>query len=314
MSAAMQSRDDVIDAVREAEAVEQWRPVAGWERYSVSDAGRVRGPKKILSPMKNWNGYFRVCLRSGEKTKSATVHSLVLRAFVGGRPHGFHGCHISGVKSDNRLCNLKWASASENYDDKRRHGTDQSGEAHGSSKLTAEQVLLIRQRYASRTTTMWGSVALAKEFGVTRDAIDAAAHGRTWKCLPLAQKSAPGGRCSDLLVDVEGWLACRLSEAEWGPVGRAIKTLRIVVDRLEEAEGAPRRENADTDRHGWNVMTLPFDDCRCTGVSTDEGELVAPCNTCRRVLEAQPSGPRTPWFAEPPISGSECVHLLGSKT
>jgi len=45
---------------------------------------------------------------------------------------------------------------------------------------------------------------------------------------------------------------------------------------------------------------LAYDCCRCVGVSTDEGELVNPCNTCRRVLWAKPSGPRSPWFIEPP--------------
>lgn len=51
---------------------------------------------------------------------------------------------------------------------------------------------------------------------------------------------------------------------------------------------------------------LPYDCSRCIGVSTDEGELVHPCNTCRRVLWAKPSGGMSPWFTQPPRKGNEC--------
>lgn len=53
-------------------------------------------------------------------------------------------------------------------------------------------------------------------------------------------------------------------------------------------------------------QTLPFDVTRCVGVSTDEGELVMPCNTCRRVLWATPYGRMSPWFAEPPRKNFTC--------
>lgn len=45
---------------------------------------------------------------------------------------------------------------------------------------------------------------------------------------------------------------------------------------------------------------LPYDCTRCAGVSSDEGELVAPCRNCRRLLWANPSGPRSPWLMTPP--------------
>lgn len=44
---------------------------------------------------------------------------------------------------------------------------------------------------------------------------------------------------------------------------------------------------------------LAYDCCRCVGVK-EYGELVEPCNTCRRVLWAEPSGPRSPWYITPP--------------
>lgn len=51
---------------------------------------------------------------------------------------------------------------------------------------------------------------------------------------------------------------------------------------------------------------FPFDNTRCVGVSADDGTLVTPCDTCRRLLWAKPSGPRSPWFVEPPRKGQEC--------
>jgi hypothetical protein len=45
---------------------------------------------------------------------------------------------------------------------------------------------------------------------------------------------------------------------------------------------------------------LPADCTRCVGVSTDEGELVAPCNTCKRILWARPTPERAIWVGRPP--------------
>jgi hypothetical protein len=55
-------------------------------------------------------------------------------------------------------------------------------------------------------------------------------------------------------------------------------------------------------------MTLPFDICRCNGVREDD-RLVTPCETCRRVLEQHPSGPRTPWM-EAPLKDGKCEYVV----
>lgn len=60
-------------------------------------------------------------------------------------------------------------------------------------------------------------------------------------------------------------------------------------------------------------MTLPADITRCPGVSTDEGELVSPCNRCRRFLEAKPAPLRSPWMLYAPRVGNECAMLLEVK-
>jgi hypothetical protein len=58
-------------------------------------------------------------------------------------------------------------------------------------------------------------------------------------------------------------------------------------------------------------MTLPFDICRCNGWRDELNKLVTPCETCRRVLEQQPSGKRTPWFSvAPPLNKDKCEHVV----
>ena len=47
-------------------------------------------------------------------------------------------------------------------------------------------------------------------------------------------------------------------------------------------------------------MRFPADCARCVGISTDEGELVHPCNTCKRVLLARPVPKKAVWIPKPP--------------
>ena len=42
-------------------------------------------------------------------------------------------------------------------------------------------------------------------------------------------------------------------------------------------------------------LKFPADCSRCVGVSNDEGQLVAPCNTCKRTLLAKPLPPFPIW-------------------
>lgn len=163
----------------EAVKAEEWRTIGEWPLYEVSDHGKVRGPKGELKAVKTWKGYLRVPLRNGTERKMVTIHSLVLTAFVGPRPDGAHGCHSNGDKEDNRISNLRWGTASENYDDKRRHGTDQCGERHGRHKLSENEVIEIRKAYR-RGGRYWGVKSLARKFGVDPSTVERAAKGKSW--------------------------------------------------------------------------------------------------------------------------------------
>lgn len=111
---------------------ELWLPIAGWEGiYEVSDHGNVRsfakscvGRHRNLS--KNSQGYVLVDLWRNNRSVTKRVHRLVLEAFVGPAPEGAEACHGNGVRTDNRLSNLRWDHRLENMRDVVRHGHHQS--------------------------------------------------------------------------------------------------------------------------------------------------------------------------------------------
>jgi hypothetical protein len=168
---------------------EIWKPVVGAEnRYEVSSlgnvraVGRMRGGNKgctywragvALKPYTSAAGYVNVSINAVPRG----IHVLVCEAFHGPRPDGCHAAHSDGVKSNNRLENLRWATVSENAMDKLAHGTLRCGEASNLSKLRADDVLEIRSRASHGET---GS-ALAKAFGLTKQGIHAIIARKNWK-------------------------------------------------------------------------------------------------------------------------------------
>jgi len=133
---------------------EIWKSVVGYEGfYEVSNMGRVRTsfdnphfnarPGKLLKQAECANGYLHTHLNKRGK-KHPTVHSLVLEAFTGPRPHGLVSRHKDGNARNNRSDNLEWGTQKQNIADKIAHGTDNKGSKHSQSKLTDSDVIKIR--------------------------------------------------------------------------------------------------------------------------------------------------------------------------
>lgn len=159
---------------------ELWREAVGLEgRYAISNAGRVYShlTDKYITQQITAKGYHRVnlCCVSG-KTKSRSVHSMVLDAFVGLRPKGFVTRHLNGDKLDNRAKNLVWGTAKENYLDKVTHGTALFGEAHGKSKLTLHAVKDIRNNHKRGYSDQF-----AKKYNVSQQTIRDVVRRITWR-------------------------------------------------------------------------------------------------------------------------------------
>ena len=92
---------------------EEWRPILGYEeKYEVSNFGNVKNKKGRIMKVQNTTGYLRIGLRNKNK-KTFLVHRVVLQAF-NPTEEELDCDHINHIKTDNRLCNLRWVSKSQN--------------------------------------------------------------------------------------------------------------------------------------------------------------------------------------------------------
>lgn len=110
------------------------------------DTGKVYSTRKkgFLKPVVNADGY--------ELTSRLPISHIIWVAANGPVPYGMEIDHINGDKKDNRLCNLRMVTSSENV-------------TFASASLTYAQAEEIRRRYAAGGVSQ---TQLAREYGVTR--------------------------------------------------------------------------------------------------------------------------------------------------
>lgn len=98
---------------------EVWKDIKGYESlYQVSNFGRVKSllsdKERILKSSKNTQGYLKVNLCIDGLSITKKVHRLVCEAFLPNLENKRTVNHKNGIRSDNRLENLEWATDSEN--------------------------------------------------------------------------------------------------------------------------------------------------------------------------------------------------------
>ena len=89
--------------------------------YDVTESGIVVNTKtgKVLHQYKIEYGYLRVALCENGKQKRVFVHRLVAMKYIP-NPHNLPQVnHKNGIKTDNRVENLEWCTASENQQHRR---------------------------------------------------------------------------------------------------------------------------------------------------------------------------------------------------
>lgn len=134
----------------------KYRPIDGFPGYRVGSDGTVwsckrRGSQQTTYPWRQLsiqtatNGYQFVSLAKKNERTQILVHKLVLTHFVGPRPVGMECAHNNGIKTDNRVENLRWTTKRDNCNDRWQHGTMLTGAAHPSAKLNKSQVLKISE-------------------------------------------------------------------------------------------------------------------------------------------------------------------------
>lgn len=96
---------------------EHWKPTYILpELYRISDDGRIYSIKyrKILKSYMGTSGYLFFSMRCMGVKKNVYLHRLVALAFIPNPENKPEIDHINGIRTDNRVENLRWVSSKEN--------------------------------------------------------------------------------------------------------------------------------------------------------------------------------------------------------
>jgi hypothetical protein len=120
--------------------MEEWRQVAGFDKYEVSNMGNIRSDRGVLKPGKDTYGYNQVNLYKDGKRATWKVYRLVLEAFNPNTENKPQIDHINRVRDDDRLENLRWATARENI----RNSKEFTEEMNGISRSEKNNTYIVR--------------------------------------------------------------------------------------------------------------------------------------------------------------------------
>ncbi len=137
-----------------------------------------------LKPFKTKWGYALVRLCNGIlPNRGISVHSLVLKAFIGMPEKGYEANHKNGIKDDNRLENPEWCTRAENQIHAIKTGLKEviKGDKASWAKLTSKQVRVIKWALHYGCAHIF----LAKAVGVGRASISQIARGKNWKHITI---------------------------------------------------------------------------------------------------------------------------------
>jgi hypothetical protein len=126
--------------------MELYKLIDGYENYEISTFGNVRNIKtnRILKPITYGDGYLMVGLSKDKIKKTFTIHRLVGIAFIENPDNKLCIDHIDRNKINNNILNLRWASHSENSQNKsiQKNNSSTVSGVHFNKKLNKWQVYI----------------------------------------------------------------------------------------------------------------------------------------------------------------------------
>ena len=158
---------------------ETWKPIEGFEgRYEVSSFGRFKGlsrpliykdgrkgslNEKMIKGSLGNHGYYSITFDS-KITKLA--HRVVAETFLGKQEYRLTVNHKDGVKTNNAVDNLEWATFKENNDHARNTGLcNQHGNDTNLTKFSEQLVAALKKVSDKYHTT---AQDLAEMFGMSK--------------------------------------------------------------------------------------------------------------------------------------------------
>jgi hypothetical protein len=183
---------------------EQWRVVAEFPRYSVSNLGRVkrlaherrnvngslvRVPEKFmklrLAPNNKYPAYKAIAVdlrKEGGERKTVRVSRLVATAFIPNPGNLPVVNHLDSNPTNNRADNLEWTTPKGNSQhcikSGRAYTGDQKGTNNGRCKHSEEQIKEAKRLLAERK---YSHQEIANITSMTRSAVSELSCGRRWK-------------------------------------------------------------------------------------------------------------------------------------
>ena len=94
--------------------------IVGYENYLIYEDGKVwsKYVKRYLKESKDGNGYLKVDLWKDSNKKTHLIHRLLALHYIDNHDNKPEVDHENGIRTDNRIENLRWVTHSENNQNK----------------------------------------------------------------------------------------------------------------------------------------------------------------------------------------------------